>query len=167
MIVGINTTSDISKLLYAILKYHEWYLCRISRTNHAISCLYYYPQKRFVIFTCRYFKLSWNTTALSQSNCRDFSCSSIIDVICIGNSMNCSDIWHKYHLWYFKIISNFSPLTAHEISYKNFEISLVVFMPTITTNHAITYTNTMIYLHLKHICSYSLQLALWDVCDVN
>ena len=27
---------------------------------------------RFVIFTCRYFKLSWNTTALSQSNCRNF-----------------------------------------------------------------------------------------------
>ena len=26
--------------------------------------------------------------------------------------------------------------------YNNFEISLVVFMPNITTNHAITYTNT-------------------------
>ena len=57
MIFGINTTSDISKLLYVIsrtvrrvkfetiLKYHEWYLCQISRTNHAIICLYYYPQK--------------------------------------------------------------------------------------------------------------------------
>ena len=33
--------------------------------------------KRFVIFTCRYFKLSWNATALSQSNCRNFSCGSI------------------------------------------------------------------------------------------
>ena len=63
-----------------ILKYHEWYLCQISRTNHAIICLYYYPYK-FVIFTCRYFKLSWNTTALSQSNCRNFSCSSIIEEI--------------------------------------------------------------------------------------
>ena len=30
---------------------------------------------------------------------------------------------------------------AHEIMYNNFEISLVVFMPNITTNHAITYTN--------------------------
>ena len=60
-----------------ILKYHEWYLCQISHTNHAIiSCLYYYT-KRFIIFTRRYFKLSWNTTALSQSNCRNFSCSSI------------------------------------------------------------------------------------------
>ena len=33
--------------------------------------------KRFVIFTCRYFKLSWNTTALNQSNCSNFSCGSI------------------------------------------------------------------------------------------
>ena len=45
VIFGINTTSDISKLLYVIsravrrvkfetiLKYHEWYLCQISRTN--------------------------------------------------------------------------------------------------------------------------------------
>ena len=48
-----------------ILKYHEWYLCQISRTNHAVICLYYYPQK-VVIFTCRYYKLSWNTAALSQ-----------------------------------------------------------------------------------------------------
>ena len=24
------------------LKYHEWYLCQISRTNHAIICLYCY-----------------------------------------------------------------------------------------------------------------------------
>ena len=33
--------------------------------------------KGFVIFTCRYFKFSWNITALSQSNCRNFSCSGI------------------------------------------------------------------------------------------
>ena len=42
---------------------------------------------------------------------------------------------------YFKIVSNFTRLTAREITYNNFEISLVVFMPNITTNHAITYTN--------------------------
>ena len=30
---------------------------------------------------------------------------------------------------------------AHEIAYNNFETSLVLFMPKITTNHAITYTN--------------------------
>ena len=45
--------SDITKLFYiisraarlvkfgAILKYHEWYLCQISPTIHAITCLYY------------------------------------------------------------------------------------------------------------------------------
>ena len=43
--------------------------------------VYTTTRKRFVIFTCRYFKLSWNTTALSQSNCRNFSCSGINDVI--------------------------------------------------------------------------------------
>ena len=34
-----------------------------------------------VIFTCRYFKLSWNTSALSQSNGRNFSGSSIKPLI--------------------------------------------------------------------------------------
>ena len=46
--------------------------------------VYTTTHKRYVIFTCRYFKLSWNTTAISQSNCRNFSCSSII----LGNYMN-------------------------------------------------------------------------------
>ena len=41
----------------------------------------YTTLKRFVIFTCRYFKISWNTIALSQSNCRNFSCSSLNRVI--------------------------------------------------------------------------------------
>ena len=36
---------------------------------------------------------------------------------------------------------NATRLTAREITYNNFEILLVVFMPNITTNHAITYTN--------------------------
>ena len=59
--------------------------------------------------------------------------------------MICSDIWHKYHLRYFKIVSNFTRLTAREILNNSFEISLVVFMPNITTNHAITYTNSTKY----------------------
>ena len=49
------------------------------------------------------------------------------------------DIRHKYHSWYFQIVPNFSRLTAREITYNNFEISLVVSIPNITTNHAITY----------------------------
>ena len=51
------------------------------------------------------------------------------------------DIWHKYHSWYFKIVSHFTRLTAREITCNNFEILLVVFMSNITTNHAITYAN--------------------------
>ena len=27
-----------------------------------------------------------------------------LSIICIGNSMICSDIWHKYHQWYFKVV---------------------------------------------------------------
>ena len=43
-------------------------------------------------------------------------------LFCIGNSMICSDIWHKYHGWYFKIvIGNFTSLWASEI-WDNFEI---------------------------------------------
>ena len=41
-----------------------------------------------------------------------------------------------------KLSSNFTRLKARElIMYNNFQISLVVFMPNITTNGAITYTN--------------------------
>ena len=36
-------------------------------------------------------------------------------------------------------------LTAREITCNNFEIWLVVFMPNITTNHAITYTNWSVF----------------------
>ena len=36
---------------------------------------------------------------------------------------------------------------AREITYNKFEISLVVFMPNITTNHAVTYTNAHSYVH--------------------
>ena len=79
-------------------KYHEWYFKIVIRNlrqfwnitsgiyakyHVQIMLLFVYTttRKRFVIFTCRYFKLRWNTTALSQSNCRNFSCSSRTDVI--------------------------------------------------------------------------------------
>ena len=40
-------------------------------------------------------------------------------------------MWFKYHSCYFKIVSNFPCLTAREITYNNFKISLVVFMPNV------------------------------------
>ena len=46
--------------------------------------LYTTTRKRSVIFKCRYLELSWNTIALSQSNCSNFSCSSIKEFISIG-----------------------------------------------------------------------------------
>ena len=80
-------------------KYHEWYFKIVIRNLRQfwnitsgiyakyqlqIMLLFVYitTRKRFVIFSCRYFKLRWNTAALSQSNCRNFSCSSINLVIC-------------------------------------------------------------------------------------
>ena len=44
--------------------------------------VYTTTHKGFVIFKWRYFKISWNTTALSQSNCGNFWCSRInIEII--------------------------------------------------------------------------------------
>ena len=57
-----------------------------------ILFVYTTTQKRFVI--CRYFKLSWNATALSQSNCRNFSCGSIILwIVTPGTYKRVSLIW--------------------------------------------------------------------------
>ena len=42
----------------------------------------------------------------------------------------------------YRDISKLSQISL-EITYNNFEISLVVFMSNITTNHAITYTNAV------------------------
>ena len=61
------------------------------------------------------------TICVDFSQCRLGECA-IHRPITIGNTMICSYFWHLY--------------------YYNFEISLVVFMPNITTNNAITYTNT-------------------------
>ena len=74
-------------------KYYEWYFEIVRRNlrqfwnitsgiyaKYQVQIMLFFvytsTHKRFVIFTCRYFKLSWNTTALSQSNCRNFSCRS-------------------------------------------------------------------------------------------
>ena len=59
--------------------------------NYAQLFVYTTTRKGFVIFTCRYFKLSWNTTAPSQANCRNFPCSSIIPWIL------CKFHWRQFH----------------------------------------------------------------------
>ena len=54
--------------------------------------------KGFVIFTWRYFKLSWNIPARSQSNCRNFSCSScnllLMMTFTKSTYQNLSQCWH-------------------------------------------------------------------------
>ena len=63
----------------------------------------------------------------------------------LGEERQCKELRQlQYHSWYFKTVSYFTLLTAREIAYNNFEISLVVFMPNITTNHAITFTNNLL-----------------------
>ena len=65
------------------------------------------------------------------------------------------DIWHKYHLRYFKIVSNFTCLMAHEITYNNFGMSLVVFIPiNITTNHAIF----GLYYYPQKVCNFHISV---------
>ena len=78
VIFSINTTSDIWKI------WHNFEISLVVFMPNVTykSCLlfvYTTTHKRFVIFTFGYFKLSWNTTALSQSNCRNFSCSCIME----------------------------------------------------------------------------------------
>ena len=90
MIFGINTTSDVSlRQFWNIMSgiYAKYYV------QIVLLFVYTNTRKRFVIFTCRYFKLSWNTTALSQSNCRNFSCSSIIKKIQFTHFPYCSLPW--------------------------------------------------------------------------
>ena len=96
LIFGINTASNVSKVLYVILRaFRRVKFEKIYNITYK-SCHYL-----FILY-------AW---------------------------------WRKYHSWYFKIVSKFTRLAAREIMYNNVKISLVVFMPNITTNHAINYTN--------------------------
>ena len=106
-------------------KYHEWYfeivmyiiswavkwvkfetIWNITSGIHAkyhvqFMLLFVYTtlRKSLVIFTCRYFKLSRNTTALSQSNCRHFSCSSIrfVTLNKIWKQFGCAVLMFLFH----------------------------------------------------------------------
>ena len=85
MIFDINTKSDFPKFLYVIsravrrMKFETILKKKTSviyaKDHVQIMLLFVYTttRKSFVIFTCRYFKLSWNITSLSQSNCGNFS----------------------------------------------------------------------------------------------
>ena len=64
-------------------------------------------------------------------------------------------------------VSNFTCLTAREITYNKFEISLVVFMPNITTNHAITILLLLLLLLLllyKALLFYLITCYVFLIC---
>ena len=126
--IGNSMICTGNSMIYSDIwhKHHEWYFeivihnfgewslrqfWNITSSNYAkyhiqIMLLFVYTttRKRFVIFTCRYFKLSWNTTALSQSDCRNFSCSSIrceiqSEINGIGNVASyCLSSWDNWLL---------------------------------------------------------------------
>ena len=102
--------------------------------------LYYYMRNfcNLIGLEQCYFSLIWNTYMWIL---QPFAGSSKKQII----AWFVRYIWLKYHSWYLKIVSNLTRLTAREITSNNFEISLVVFMPNITTNHAITYTNNNLF----------------------
>ena len=86
--ISIGNSMICSDIWY---KYHEWNLWQFwnimsgiyVKYHVQIMLLFVYTTrcKRFVLFTCIQIKL--NTTALSKSNCRKFSCSSITTKITI------------------------------------------------------------------------------------
>ena len=81
--------------------------------------------------------------------------------------MICSDIWHKYHKWYFEIvIRNFTSRQASEI-WDNFEISRVVFMPQNITYKSCYYMFILLpwkVLYFSHVGYFKLS---WNTTALN
>ena len=61
-------------------------------------------------------------------------------------------------------LSNFTRQSVREITYNNFEISPVVFTQNITTNHAITYTNSKTDAMDDQVLQYS--LTMLKACNI-
>ena len=123
VIFGINTTSDISELLYVILraprqvkfetilKYNEWYLCQMSPTNHAIIFFILRPKCKRISLNFWAFKSKHKSenTIMTQTNlsCDNSWCAcgyvfclkikitnlKFVTMIRIGNE------WHDLY-WY-------------------------------------------------------------------
>ena len=78
------------------------------------------PQKKFLQF-------DWLRAVVLQINLK-YLHVKITNLLRVVVARFVRHIWHKSHSWYFKIVSNFTRLTARKITYNNFETSLVVFM---------------------------------------
>ena len=84
--------------------------------------VYTTTSKRFVIFTCRHFKSSWNTTALSQSNYRNLSCSSIITDIYQVSLRAATNKWNDIIFFSWQM-QEMWPLKKHTINGAQVEVS--------------------------------------------
>ena len=146
MIFGINTTVIFQNCLkfheplrITILKHHLWGFMPNITINHAITYTYISLWGNFSNL------IGFNRAVVFQLNLK-YLHVKIANLLWVVEKQIIAwfvcDIWHDFHQWYFKIVTNFTYLTAREISYNNFEISLLLFacMPNITTNHAITNT---------------------------
>ena len=69
-----------------------------------------------------------------HKKCTEVSEIRLLFNISIGNSTICSDIWHKYHESYFKLLYVISGAVRRVKFETNFEISQVIFTPNITYN---------------------------------
>ena len=115
LFVPVGNSMICSDIWY---KYHKWYfeknlrqfwnitsgICAKYHVQIMLLFVYTTTRKSFVIFTRRYFKLSWNTTAMSKSNCRNFSCSSI--TVFILTTWEISAIWLAKSSSIFSLIWN-------------------------------------------------------------
>ena len=70
-----------------ILKYHKWYLCQISRTNHALICLYNYLQT-VCNFHMYVFQIKLKYHGSKPIKLQNFSCSSVVAVKENDNKIN-------------------------------------------------------------------------------
>ena len=163
---GIGNSMIFSDIWH---KYHEWYFEIVIRNlrqfwnipsgiyakyHVQIMLLFFYTttRTRFVIFTCRYFKLSWNNTALSQSNCRNFSCSGTMLILMVATLIAkqyvyglclCSMKRHQLLFFILKIPKNVISLSEYPVLY--FLIVAKYKNKIIYTNWTYAYTICFLY----------------------
>ena len=90
----------------------------------------------FILLHKKQLQFDWLRAVVLQLNLKYLH----VKITFAGSSINKQQhnlyFWHNYHSLYFKLSQ-----ISLSVTYNNFEISLAVFMPNITTHHAITYTN--------------------------
>ena len=133
--------------------------------------VYTSSRKSYLIFTCRYFKLSWNPTALSQSNCRNFSCSSITFITSSQEKQE-TRILHHFCLFSIKRVpwncqNNLSKMVSLISDWWNSQkcSSSLIHMARLMINHS---NHILIVIHLSgapngNFRKISVRKTIWDL----